>query len=894
MSHSSDAEHETRAQRWERAQNLFHTAAELPASQWRAFLEQSCDGDESLVREVLELLEDDALEVAILDGGIEQAAQRILESADDELLPTQHFGAWRVTRRIGEGGMGVVYQATRDDLGNVAAIKVLRDAWLSPARRRRFADEQRTLARLLHPSIARLYDAGALSDGTPWFVMEFVEGDTLSEYCRSTNCDLQQRLALFRAVCEAVRHAHQHLVIHRDLKPSNILVTRDGAVKLVDFGIAKQLETLGSDDVTRTGLRLMTPAYAAPEQVRGDGIGVHTDVYSLGVILYELLTGRVPFDVAGHTPAEAAAMITTQDAERPSLVASRAAGAPLAAASATSQGDLDVLCLTAMEKSPERRYQSVEALIRDIDHFRAGEPLEARAPSLQYRAAKFIRRNARDVALTAIALFALIAMASAYTVRLTRARNDAVAEAARSQRIQRFMLSLFNAGDAMAAPAESLRVLELLDRGVREAGALRAEPAVQGELLETLGSVYMQLGELTRADSLLTTSLAQRRSVLAPDSPDIARGMVALGLLRDAQAEYAPAESLVRVALTSSKRTLPPRHPAIARATIALGRVLENRGDYSAAIPILEDAVSRFAALGDTTADLAEALTELANCHFYEGRYAVSDSINRQVLALDRALHGEKHPNVGDDLINLGAVQFEWGHLAEAERYNREAVEIFRTWYGEDNPQTASSLTILARTLISLKRLDEAHTLVTRALGINERVYGAVHPRVASSLNELGRIAQQQGKLDEAERYFTRMADVYKQVYNDKHYLIGVALSNLAGVRQDKGDNAGAERIFREVLRRYAVILAPDHQLVAIAKIRLGRAVLRQGRAADAERETRAGYELMRKQAQPNPTWIRLARIDLSAEYDSLGRKDEAERIKRELADTASAGAAIK
>ncbi len=889
MANAPLTDREARAARWERVQALFHLAAEQPPNEWREIVARASGGDESLVREVLELLEDDARDVAILDGGIEHAAQAILEHSDGDHLPTHPFGAWRVTRRLGEGGMGVVYLATRDDLGSAAAVKVLRDAWLSPARRRRFADEQRTLARLLHPGIARLYDAGTLPEGTPWFVMEYVEGRSLTEHCRVTNCGLQERLRLFREVCEAVRHAHQHLVVHRDLKPSNILVTNEGSVKLLDFGIAKQLETLGSEEATRTGLRLMTPAYAAPEQVQGGDVGVHTDVYALGVVLYELLAGRVPFEVAGHTPAEAAAMITGSDAERPSVMAAHRERTPLPNVSPTSWSDLDVLCLTAMHKDPARRYRSVEALIRDIDHFVAAEPLEARPDSLRYRASKFVRRNARDVTLASLALTLLIGLTAFYTIRLTRARNEAVAEAARSQRIQRFMLSLFDAGDAMAAPAESLRVVELLARGVHEAGALSGEPVVQGELLETLGSVYMQLGQLPKADSLLRASLVRRRSALPAESPDVARGMVALGLLRDAQAEYAPAESLVRAALETSKRTLPPTHPAIARATTALGRILENRGDYAAAIPVLEDAAARFAIQGDTTADLAETLTELANCHFYEGRYAISDSINRRVLALDRALHGERHPNVGDDLINLGAVQFEWGHLPEAEKYYREALDIFRNWYGEDNPETASSLTMLGRVLVSQKRLDEAQTLLSRAVGITERVYGPVHPRVASALNELGRIAQQRGQLDEAEHDFTRMADVYKKVYNDKHYLIGIALSNLAGVRQERGDNAGAERIFREVLRRYSDVLAPDHQLVAIARIRLGRAVLRQGRAGDAEKETRAGYDVMAKQKEQPATWMKFARTDLAAEYDSLGRTADAQRFRRELADTAAA-----
>src|SRR5688572_3584109 len=299
---------------------------------------------------------------------------------------------------LGEGGMGVVYLAERGDLGSKAAIKIRRDAWLSPARRERFAVEQRTLAQLNHPSIARLYDADTLPDGTPWFVMEYVEGVPLTAFCDTHASTIPERLRLFRDVCEAVQHAHRHAIIHRDLKPSNILVTQDGTGKLLDFGIAKQLESLEGSEVTRTGLRPMTPAYAAPEQVSAGRLGIHTDVYSLGVVLYELLVGRLPFDVAQTTPSELERLIVEQEPERPSVAARRTPALPVGSSRAQSASkpqwaDLDVLCLTAMHKDPARRYASVEALIRDVDHYLTGEPLEARPDSLRYRTSKFVRRN---------------------------------------------------------------------------------------------------------------------------------------------------------------------------------------------------------------------------------------------------------------------------------------------------------------------------------------------------------------------------------------------------------------------------------------------------------------------------------------------------------------------
>ena len=310
--------------RWERIQNLFHEAADLSPADQKTFLYAACRGDQQLLTEIMAMLDQDASGASLLDRNLADLAQQTLANLAPASLLPKTFGPYRILKLLGEGGMGVVYLAERTDLGTQVAVKVLRDAWLSPARRERFASEQRTLAQLNHSSIARLYDADTLDNGTPWFVMEYVDGVPITQYCREHNCSVEQRLQLFRAVCEAVGYAHSNAVIHRDLKPSNILVKPDGSVRLLDFGIAKQIEGLDlpvdqmTISPTMTGLRMMTPAYASPEQVRGDPVGVSTDVYSLGVILYELLTGQLPFDLSGLTPAEAAIIITEHEHGKPS------------------------------------------------------------------------------------------------------------------------------------------------------------------------------------------------------------------------------------------------------------------------------------------------------------------------------------------------------------------------------------------------------------------------------------------------------------------------------------------------------------------------------------------------------------------------------------------------
>jgi serine/threonine-protein kinase len=878
--------------RWERLQTLFHAAVDRPRVEWRPFLEAEADGDTALADRVMDMLIADERAQSVLDRESVNLANELFDESGSAV--GRRIGPYRIVRLLGEGGMGVVYLAQRDDLGTHAAVKVLRDAWVSPSRRERFASEQRLLAQLNHPSIARLYDAGTLDDGTPWIVMEAVEGVPLTDACRQRGVGLRERLALFRTVCEAVVHAHQHLVVHRDVKPSNILVTADGTVKLLDFGIAKQLDELSGRDRTQTGWRLMTPAYAAPEQVRGDPAGVYTDVYALGVVLYELLSGRLPHDTMNRAPGELERAILEAAPDRVSMAA-RTNESAVPGVGRSAWHDLDVLCAKAMHKEPGRRYASVDALIRDIDHFLAGEPLDAQPDSIRYRASRFVRRNRQLVAATAAVIAVIAALNVFYAVRLTRARDLAVAEAARTGRIQRFVTQLFQGGDQAAGPAESLRVVTLVDRGVQEARSLTSEPAIQAELFQTLGGIYQKLGNMERADTLFRDALGRRTAVAGDTSPDVGASLVALGLLRTDQAKYAEAESLARAGLAISSATLPQGHPQRTEATEALGRILSEKGDYAAAIEVLQDAVrQRSAASGEASAEYAGSVYELANANFYAGNLDASDSLNRVVLGIHRRVYGERHPSVSDDLINLGAGQFERANYAESERFYREALDITIGHYGRAHYKTASNLTMVGRSLVMQRRFDEATTVLKQALAIRERVYGPVHPAVASTVNELGSVALQNGRYPEAEAAYQRMIDIYTLVHGGKHYLIGIAQSNLASTLMARGDNRGAEALFRRALAMYDQTLPRTNTNFGIARIKLGRSLLRQKRFAEAERESRAGYEQLAPQLNPTSSWLVSARTDLALAYDSLERPTDAARVRAETANVEKQAAAAK
>jgi tetratricopeptide (TPR) repeat protein/predicted Ser/Thr protein kinase len=876
--------------RWQRIQSVFHEAVDLPAGEQLGFLKSQCGDDVALTNEVLALLKEDAQSDSLLDRGFAQVAQNILSSSPADSPAIQEFGRYRIVKSLGEGGMGVVYLAERQDLRSVVALKVLRDAWISPARRERFQVEQRTLAQLNHPLIARLYDADTSPDGTPFFVMEYVEGVPLTDYCKTHHCSVPERLRLFRSVCEAVLYAHQHAVIHRDLKPSNIFVKDDGTVRLLDFGIAKQLESLGETvDQTMTGLRLMTPSYASPEQIRGEPVGIQTDVYSLGVVLYQLLAGRLPFDLSDQTPEQAEKIVTGQEAKKPSAAAAedtapaaenRAGFSPTKSAWA----DLDVLCLTAMHKDPQRRYSSVEALLRDVDHYLKGEPLDARGDTLGYRLRKFVSRNQRAVAITGAVFATVVALVIFFTVRLARARNAALTEAERAQRMQNFMTNLFEGGDASAGPADTLRVVTLLDRGVQEAQSLGTEPGVQAQLYETLGAIYQKLGKLDQADSLLQSALDKRRAFFGSESPEVAESLIALGQLRSEQANMDQAEQLIHQGLEMDQRLLPPNDSAVAKAMTAYGELLAQRGSYDQAIQSLDGAVRINSTPRASTADLAASLAALADAHYSAGHYQRADALYRQVLFMDSNLHGPTHPNVARDLGNLGSIQQDLGYYTEAEKFAREALAISEAYYGKDNPRTANNLTMLGRALLYQKKYDDSVAALQRALAIQEHVFGPVHPDVADTLNELGNVASMRGNYDEAGADFSRVADIYRQVYGDHHYLVAIALSNVAYNYLNKKDYHRAEQLFRDVVERFTATLSADNVNTGIARIKLGRTLLRQNRFREAEEETMAGYQVLAKQTSPSISFLRSARKDLVAEYEGLNQPKLAAKFRAELA----------
>jgi serine/threonine-protein kinase len=876
--------------RWKRIQEVFHAAADLPPEEQRRSVQSACGGDEALAADVLALLDEDARASSPLDGTVAGVANEVLEAA--WLPPLAELGAYRFDRVLGEGGMGVVYLAERKDLGRLVALKVLRDAWLSPSRRERFAVEQRTLAQLDHPSIARLYDSGVLPDGTPYFVMEYVEGEPITDHCTRREANLDERLGLFRELCEAVRSAHAHAVIHCDIKPSNVLVKRDGTLRLLDFGIAKQLESVDAlTSQTRTGLRLMTPAYASPEQFRGERTGIETDIYSLGVVLYQLLTGKLPFDLAACTPAAAERLIAEGNPERPSLAARATKADGLAGKSGWE--DLDVLVLTAMHKDPARRYASADALIRDLDKFSKSQPLEAQRDTVRYRLGKFFARNRRGVGVAGLALAVAAGLGVFFTVRLARARDAAVAEATRAEHVQAFLLNLLEGGETESGPASDLRVLTVVERGAKEAAALATEPQTQAAVDVTLGSMYQKLGQYDRANEMLERGLERHRALLGPTDPTVGLDQIALGLLRLDQARMDEGERLVREGTGLVRRALPREHPAVSRAVMSLAKMLLVRQRFAEASQVGREAVELRSRPSVSATDRASAMALLADILFEANDVEAAVPLSEQVIDLYRSQLGEEHPLIADRHTALGLQLVKLGRRQEALEHNRRALEILQAWYGRGHPRTAGALAALAQAMVLMKRTEgkdkylvEAEPMLREALAIQEHTHGRMHPAVAEAMYALGVLALHRARYDEAIDWFEQTEEIERTTRGELHTDYGDSVLAQGTVNLVRGNFARAEQLYRRAAAIYQAAQRASGNTSpgdGTGAFYMGAALLGQKKFKEAEAASLAAYELFKKRGVFMSGLVPDVRANLAAIYEGLGEPEKAARFRAEL-----------
>jgi serine/threonine-protein kinase len=846
-------------ERWQSIRQIFQDASELAGEARERFLAEACGADESLAEEVRRLLanldEQDDLQEDELKGIVSGAVASTSESASRD---EERIGSYRIVEIIGEGGMGKVYLAERADAQyrQQVAIKIVGRHAATSQIIQRFLAERQILANLDHPYIARLLDGGETADGLPYLVMEYVEGRSIIDYCRDQGASLDERLDLFVKVCDAVDHAHRNLVIHRDIKPANIWVTDEGVPKLLDFGIAKLLDADAVTDgpaLTRADVRVLTPEYASPEQVTGAAITTATDVYTLGLLLYELLTDRFPYGSRDDMATDWRRVICETDPLPPSTAvgqhepssdtrAMSARPSPEARQrKAALRGDLDNIVMTAIRKEPGRRYAGARALADDIRAYLDHRPVAARADTPGYRLAKFVRRHRVGVATTVGVLVFTIGLIAFYTDRLARERDAARLAAATSAKVVEFMTTLFGEADPTQSLGQPVTARTLLDSGAqRLQRELRDEPEVRATMLGAVGQSYASMGEFQAALAQFEEALADRRGVLSDDDPEVAEALIDVGQMQlelgdfdAADASFAEAESILDA---NDVTTSPVR----ARLNMQAAHLARLQGDYEESEALFRKAIGILRNQDPAAReDLAAALTLYGGLLGALERKEETLAAMEEALAIRRALHGEVHPGVAVSYNNLGTFYLKQGDQDQAERYLRESLALKRQLYGDTNIRVGRSLANLAVVQHRRARYREAEELNSEALPIFVAALGEDHPHVAFLLENMANDQLELGRHEEALATYRDSLERMKTIFGTDNMEYGISLSNVGGALVVMGRYQEASDYLEQADGVYRSTLGPEHPQLLDNKAKWATAQYGLGHYAIVETETR-------------------------------------------------------
>jgi len=711
--------------------------------------------------------------------------------------------------------MGAVYLAERVDgaFTQQVALKLIRRGMDSEQILHRFEAERQILASLDHPHIARLVDGGLTADGAPWFAMELVEGDPIDRYCAAHSLGINERLRLFAEVCRAVSFAHSRLVVHRDLKPDNIFITQRGEVRLLDFGIAKVLADHGDGTaLTRTAMRVMTPGYASPEQVRGERVGTGTDVYSLGVILYELLTGQRPHDLEGKTLAEVERIVSESAPVRPSTRVGHTGRL-----SKQLRGDLDVICLKALRQEPERRYASVEALHQDIVRHLDGRPVLARPDTVRYRLRKFVGRNRASVGAGVAALVLVVSLTSVYLARLAEERDVARTEAAKAEAVAEFLQGIFEVSDPSRSRGATVTARELLDRGAeRIERELANEPEVQARLMRVIGEVYATVGLANEAVPLVEGALARHRTLFGDRHEETASSALTLGMRKQDLGDLAGAEPLLREALATRRTLFTEPHPQISEALRHLSFFEETIGNRAEAERLLREALAQDRTLFPADHQrVVSSVVRLGGLLRRTGQFDEAEPLLREGLAAQRRIFGDTHPNVTSSMRNLASLRRDQGDLDEAESLYVETIALRRALHGDRHPDVVNALNSYAVLLSQRGEHERVIAIHRQILAINDSMYDGPHPNQAASHNNLAEELMRSGRTEEAITHFRRAMQVQDAVLPAGHVNRAYPFLGLGRAYRALGQRNEAERAFRRALAIRRAAYAADHARVA-------------------------------------------------------------------------------
>ena len=902
---------------WQRIQEVFDAALLLEGPALEAYLDESCVDDPELREEVSSLLraagEPGPLEII----GARLAAPMAPAFPDDPKEGTR-IGPYRVLRTIGHGGMGVVYLAERADgqFEQQVALKVVRRGMGAEHLLPRFLNERQILARLVHPNIARLYDGGFIrtaagepDDGRPYFAMEYVEGEPVNRYCDRQRLGIEARLTLFCDVCRAVQYAQQNLVVHRDLKPSNILVTERGDVKLLDFGIAKLLDAVpnhASESLTRMGAHAMTPEYASPEQVRGNAITTATDVYALGVVLYELLTGRRPYHVTSLSPVEMERVICEKEPHRPSTAVCRVDPDEAAESAATTpdeisrrratpldklvwqlEGDLDTILLKALRKEPERRYASAGHLLEEIHRHRSGLPVQARPNTLSYRISKFVRRHRVGVAATALVVVSLLGGMIGIVWQASvaaRERDHARLEAVKAEQVTAFLIDLFTASDPLLASEterpDTLRVRDFLQRGADKVRReLSEQPNIRASMMNVVGDVYRSLGLYDESLPLLSEALRIRRQSLGATHPDIAKSMHSLAVVLHRKGDYDEAEKRFEDAIAIRRSATGAGDLSTGLVMADFGLLLRDVGRFDEAESMLREVLAiQKARLGNEHLEVATTLMRLGTVLQYRSDLDGAETFYRDALALQRELLGEHHPTLAETMLNTGTLLRTKGDYDAAEPLLKEALAVRRSVLGNEHPLTVTALYELAMLVREKGDNAQAAAIYREIIELDRTQLGPDHQYLGLDYFELGITLNRMTDYDGADEAYRQALSILRKALPNNHPSTAHVLNGMGYNSLNSDSPERCEPLVREALVIYQQSEGEDSWRTGVAKSTLGHCLMDRGRLEEAGPLLLDGYAILEGGSGPTRAALErlvmyyrmLDRPEKAAEYESL------------------------
>lgn len=795
-----------------RAKELFVEALTIDSDTRAEFVVAACGADDELLDEVNSLLDASEQSEAYFDQLAGNVGLPALAENEDTLPTNKLVGQWRLLELIGRGGMGSVYLAERADeqFEKRAALKILPFGIDGKEARSRFLLERQILARLVHDNIARLLDGGVTAEGTPYFVMDYVDGEPLDIYCDKHELGIDERLALFCRVGEAVQYAHRNLVVHRDLKPSNVLVGKTGDVKLLDFGIAK---TLYPDDdgpqLTRTGISPMTSLYASPEMLKREPVTTQSDVYALGVLLYELLAGSHPYglrpgasgpeiwqhvcDVDPIPPSKAVLDDGTSkiDAGSTANTNERAErrGTSLRRLQQRLRGDLDTIVAKAMQKDPEKRYESVEQFLADIRRHQSGMPVLAQPPNIYYRVRKFIVRRKGLVAagLASLIFVFTVAYQSNQTAREADRANR---EADVAQQVSEFLISIFEVSNPQEARGNTITARELLDRGAEEISKGEIDdPEVRARLMSTVAFVYQQLALYAEAENLFDNAIELQRQTLGESHQETLLTIMRIGMLYLSQGRFEEAEDALSKSLAGQRHSLGKEHEETLESLHNLAIAHAQQGDFATAAKLGEELVpARQRALGAEHASALKSKSNLAIFYKMQGHYDRAEPLYLEVLEVQKRVLDEDHPDVISVRQNLADLYGDQSRYTEAVSIYEETLQTAHRIYGAEHPQTTRATVNLANTFQAMGEFDKAEELYVNVVAVQRATLGDEHPETLNGIAKLGELYTRQERYEPAKTLLDEALASYRKALGDGHTKTLDTLTKLLNVHYALGD----------------------------------------------------------------------------------------------------------